>query len=47
MCDVRWKKWIPKAAILRDKDPEAVLFVIIESPDIEWPASYLSQALLI
>ena len=27
------------SAILKDKDPEAVLLYIIESPDIEWIAS--------
>lgn len=29
------------SAILKDKDPEAVLLYIIESPDIEWIASNL------
>ena len=29
------------SAILKDKDPEAVLIYIIESPDIEWIASNL------
>jgi len=28
------------SAILKDKDPEAVLLFIIESPDIEWLASH-------
>jgi len=28
------------SAILKDKDPEAVLLYIIESPDIEWIASH-------
>ena len=28
------------SAILKDKDPEAVLLYVIESPDIEWIASY-------
>jgi len=32
------------SAILKDKDPEAVLLYIIESPDIEWIASHFILA---